>query len=219
MADPKISFRRTTTEPGDSPERQQTTTPPSDSPTTEPANDDAPPVAGSDGGTDSSAAHIDDLIGAEQEAQDAGERAEHVDMGGGVVVDGAGLLSRDAWCKGVATALATASAITSLSSLHTTMDNPVHAEALGAMYDSFRDVPALHFALRPQGKWAGRAIVISAWALPMVKGLQGELRERRAAKRAAKAAANDNPDQGGGEPAAPREDLATMAGFEAANDP
>lgn len=121
-----------------------------------------------------------------------------------------GILAREPWCVMVARGLSAGSAITGIKSLATDLGEPVHREALEALYDSFADVPALHFMLKPGGKWMGRAVAVGMWAVPMAVGVREELRARRRV-------ASVGP-QPSGQPAAPPagDDLGTMAEFNAA---
>jgi hypothetical protein len=74
--------------------------------------------------------------------------------------------------------------------------------AADAIYDSLVETPALHFLLKPGNKWIGRAVVIGAYAGPVVIGCKAELAAKRAAARDAGKPKADRPGPGhnGGPP-------------------
>lgn len=70
--------------------------------------------------------------------------------------------------------------------------------AADAIYDSLVETPALHFLLKPGNKWIGRAVVIGAYAGPVVVGCKAELAAKRAA--AKPKAGRPGPGHNGGPP-------------------
>ncbi|WP_298334135.1 hypothetical protein [Asticcacaulis sp.] len=51
--------------------------------------------------------------------------------------------------------------------------------AAQALYDSIVDTPSLHFLIKPETAWGARILAIGMFAVPMARGVQAELAERR----------------------------------------
>jgi len=98
--------------------------------------------------------------------------------GGPIGADG--LLTGAAFADGLGKVLLITGHATGLETVLRSPDEPTYPDAAGAMYDAIRDVPALHFLLRPGGLWVQRAAAIALWAVPLGAGVRRELRTRRA---------------------------------------
>jgi hypothetical protein len=152
---------------------------PSPSPSEQPSPSPSPnEAAGPSGPSPDPAAHLDDLIA--ERSSEAEVEAETVALG----IDQAqraGFVTVEQFHSTFCNSFALAHAITQLQSLAIVPGDPVTREATAAIYDSIADVPALHFLLRPGGKWAQRAMAIGTFAVPIGLGVSVELQARRAA--------------------------------------
>ncbi len=122
---------------------------------------------------------------AETEAAPAGEV-------GGVPVDGQGFVTRGAFPEYWGQGLRLAGLMSGLETLRGSPDQPTWPEAAGAIYDTLRDMPSLHFLIRPGGKWMQRAALVAIWGLPVATGCVAELRARKSPK-AGRPANDDGP--------------------------
>ena len=71
--------------------------------------------------------------------------------------------------------------------------------AAAAVYDTIREMPSLHFLLRPGGKWMQRAFALGAFGVPVAIGCKIEAQAKRQARAQQKASETsaDTPEQGG----------------------
>lgn len=137
----------------------------------EPQSQDAPLKAGSQ------ADHFDELL-------DEPEISASFESGSTIVP---GMLDKEGFHALFIGAFKVANLMTQLNSLNIP-DGDVNAKAASdALYETIRDIPALHFMLQPQGKWMGRAMCIGMFAVPMAMNIQAELMARHGgAKQSAK---------------------------------
>lgn len=91
----------------------------------------------------------------------------------------------DIWYKSAHAVFMVASAVSRLQSLKFDAGDETARGAFLALYETCEEVPALHFLLRPQGKWMARAGAIAAFAVPMAQGVRVEIAARRGKGRAA----------------------------------
>lgn len=89
------------------------------------------------------------------------------------------LLEFDAWFSLMHGAFGMAAALTKLQSLAWAKDNPAARPAFKALYDTCSEIPALHFLLRPAGKWMERALTVGMFFGPMIVAARAELAARR----------------------------------------
>lgn len=93
-------------------------------------------------------------------------------------------LDKESWHKVFCAGFCAASSMTGFQSLHVDETDGRAIGCTDALYETFLEIPALHFLLKPPGKWAARAFAIGAFTLPMAKGVQMEIAERRAVQEA-----------------------------------
>lgn len=119
--------------------------------------------------------HFDDLI-------DAAPSGGGGDNGGSIPST---MLDKDAFHKMFVGIFGVASVLTHLQSLKVSGEDANARAASDALYETIVDIPALHFLLEPQGKWAGRVMCIGMFAVPMALNVQAELAARGRTSRAA----------------------------------
>lgn len=106
------------------------------------------------------------------------------------------ILGKEDWSKLIAQGFMFSGVVFKYETLKAvSYSDDVTKEAFHALYDTFYDMPRMHFVLRPFGKWATRAAMISAFALPLGAGLNGE-RKARKAEKAEPAKEQQEPEQG-----------------------
>jgi hypothetical protein len=86
--------------------------------------------------------------------------------------------------------------MTQLKSLMVSEGNGAARNCSDAVYDCILDIPALHFLLDPQSKWAARAFAIGCFAVPMAITVKAELAMRNAPKQKPKPEPGVQPGQG-----------------------
>jgi hypothetical protein len=89
-------------------------------------------------------------------------------------------LSPEAFQAGLEAAFSLGGHLAGLSTLLRAPADPTFPPASRALYDTIRDVPALHFLIKPGGVWIQRAATIGLFAVPVAIGVGQELRARRA---------------------------------------
>lgn len=89
------------------------------------------------------------------------------------------MLSADDFCKVFVGGFNAAHHLTGLRALKIEQGDGAAQDAAKAIYDTILEVPALHFMLRPGGKWLERALAVGMFALPMARAVKAELLERR----------------------------------------
>jgi len=128
------------------------------------------------------------------ETEGAAPGANGAPAPGAVPVGPDGLITADVFAEGFKIAFSVAGDLTGLETLKRAPEQATADPAAAALYETCREVPWLHWLLRPEGKWLQRVIVLGAFAVPVYAGCRAEL----AARGAAKAPDNDNPDPGAG---------------------
>lgn len=134
-------------------------------PSQAPEQADASPVSSTESGPD----HFDDLL--------EGPAGPSGPSGGGTVLP-PNVLDKDAFHRLFVGVFSVASVLTHLQSLKVSNDDGSARAASDALYETILDIPALHFLLEPQGKWAGRVMCIGMFAVPMAINVQAELAAR-----------------------------------------
>lgn len=65
-------------------------------------------------------------------------------------------------------------------------DNPICENALDALYETFMDVPQMHWILSPGNEWAQRGFTIGMFAIPFYFGLVRDIKETKKPKEISK---------------------------------
>lgn len=138
-----------------------------ETPTSPNTGSDADPVAPD---------HFDNLI-SEAEAAEPVDVPEHVDA---AVIGHDGLYTYEKFRETLTGGLMGAGQITALQTLLISPEMPTFPAASKALYETIKETSALHFLLRPGGKWFMRATAIGAFAVPVAMGCAAELKARRA---------------------------------------
>lgn len=120
--------------------------------------------------TDAAPDHFDDLL-----------QGPSAPSGGGTVLP-SNMLDKESFHKVFVGVFNVASVLTHLQSLKVANDDGNGRAASDALYETILDIPALHFLLEPQGKWAGRIMCIGMFAVPMAINVQAELAARTATR-------------------------------------
>ncbi len=120
--------------------------------------------------------HFDDLIDDEIEH----ERAQEIEQ------LSSEMLECDAFHQVFCTGFTTASYLTGLKSLAVDKNSGEAKACTQALYDTIRDIPALHFLLMPQSVWLERAIAIGSLTVPMAIGVSNEIKAKKGAGKTTK---------------------------------
>lgn len=163
--------------PPESPSESPSPSPP-ESPSESPSPSNQSFGSNSDGDDDT--AHLDALA-AELRGDAPGDAAPEPDVPSGAGVGADGLLTRETFAQLVGIAFSFGGDAAKLDTLKTAPGRDTFAPAVAALYDTIRDVPALHFLLKPSNVWMQRAFVVAAFAVPVASGCRAELSARRAA--------------------------------------
>lgn len=89
-----------------------------------------------------------------------------------------------------------ASAVTGLVSLRVDAADPRAEAAATAVYEIAVEVPAFRWLIQPGNPWVGRVVALTAFAVPLARGVKAELAARRAA-------ANDDDEVNGADEPVP----------------
>jgi hypothetical protein len=141
--------------------------------------------------------HLDALISEAKEQEQIDNPPEPPEGVPAEAVGPDGLFTFEAFKKGLATGLGGAGHLTGLQTLLVSPEAPTFPAAAKALYETIHETPALHFFIKPGGKWFMRATAIGAFAVPVALGCSAELKARRQAAEAdqAKGAADRQADQ------------------------
>lgn len=118
--------------------------------------------------------HLDSIEVEQLEAEAAPPAAE------GLPIGADGLLSAEAFAAGLRHALTLGGHLTGLQALLASPEAPTFPDAARGIYETLRELPALHFLIRPGGLWIQRAAAILVWAVPVGAACRAELRARQA---------------------------------------
>lgn len=115
-----------------------------------------------------------------EQLDQAAQAADPARASDGLPLGADGLLSVEAFATGLKHALTLAGHLTGLQALLASPDAPTYPDAAAAIYATIREVPALHFLIRPGGLWLQRAAAVLVWVVPVAAGCRDELRARQA---------------------------------------
>jgi len=141
------------------------------------------PEAGS--GLISDGSHLDEQIREDEAAEDqeAALKAEADGTGDALKADtltADGLFTFDAFKDGLGKGLFISGHMTGLQTLILSPEQASYPGAAAAIYDTLKETPALHFLLKPGGKWMQRTFAIGAFVVPVGMGCIAEVRARKA---------------------------------------
>ena len=96
-----------------------------------------------------------------------------------VEVETTALMPRAEWCQVILMGFPVMGMLTGLQSLQGAAERHGAIEAMGALYDTFEEIPSLHWMLQAEGKWIGRLVTIGSFAFPLVGEVRAEIAQRR----------------------------------------